>query len=198
MILSRILEHDLHRSRQGDASPLWMEVPVLNSFLPILVSGSRGQFIVVRKLLKQEGEQGYVRVGVFPWDSDRLDDLINDMCISAKDMSTLEGWGNCFSGRGSVRSAFNYVRDSAGIPGQPHVCLYPEKWEYNDMKRVFGAKNLDVNHRIYRKYCSLRRCKIDFPTFLSRPDFVGMYTQFMTGTSSIILHNIKLGMGFCL
>jgi len=206
MILLRILEYDLHRSRQGDAIPLCVGVPAKQEFLPAIVTNSKGEFVTIDHLGPTEGMRGLVPnvpwdddsiYGlVFSWDSDRLDDVIGDMCSAAYDLSVSKEWGNVFSGRAAARRAFEYVRSSSGLDGQPHVCLVPEDWSSSRIKRFFGKANID-DQRKYRRYCRIIPSKASFPVFLSRPDFVGMYTQFMGGSSSIVLHNICLGMGFC-
>jgi len=198
MILIKILDHDLHRSKQKETIPVWIEVPARNSFLPSVISSSRGKFIISRKLLKPVNGIGLLRVGVFKCDSDRLDDLIDDMCKAAIDLSISEKWGNIFTGRGAILKAFNYVKKNSGTNSQPHACLIPDTLDQENLNKLFGKKNLDEQNSKYMKMCRLIPCKIKSgPVFLSRPDFVGMYTQFMGGGSSIILHNVKLGMGFC-
>jgi len=208
MILLRILEHDLHRSRQGDAVPLCVGIPAKKEFLPAIVSNSKGKFVAIDHLGPSNGMKALIpnvpwdseRIYglVFPWDSDRLDDVIGDMCSAARDLSVANNWGNVFSGNGAAKKAFDYVHESSGLDGQPHVCLVPEGWSQSRIKRFFGKSNVDEQQRKYRRHCWIVSSKAEFPVFLSRPDFVGMYTQFMGGNSSIVLHNVRLGMGFCL
>jgi hypothetical protein len=192
MILLRILEHDLHRARQGvNAVPLMIEVPAKESFLPALVSNGSGKFLVSRRLT----QEGRIRVGVFSHDSDRVDDVITTIADSALELSRAENWPNIFQGKGSAEAAFNYIRKESGFNGQPHVCLMPDTWDEVVIRKWLGAKNVDG--RKYKKYCHIVPSKVSFPVFCSRPDMVGMYTQFMGGRSSILLHNVKFGFGLC-
>jgi len=195
MILLRILDHDLHTSRNRSEStpPLWVEHPARQGFLPALVSSSRGKFLVARKLV----DDLYIRAGVFEWDSDRLDDLIGGFCAAALDLSRSEGWGNVFAGRAPARRAFDYILEESGMDGQPHVCLVPDSWSHGLISRFFGRKNLSENGMKYRERCRVVPCKAGLPVFLSRPDMVGMYTQFLGGRSCILLHNVRRGMTFC-
>jgi hypothetical protein len=193
MILLKILEHDLHRAREQGLVPLLIEVPAIPDFLPALVSSSRGQFLVSRRLTGT----GHVRVGVFSYDSDRVDDVLLSMTNAAYELSRDEGWPNVMSGRGPARAGFDYIREQCPTPGQPHVCLTPQSWTQTESSRFFGARNLDANRRKYRKHCRIVPAKVAMPTFLSRPDMVGMYTQFMGGRTSILLHNVRRGMAFC-
>jgi hypothetical protein len=192
MILLKILEHDLHRSRKTGAVPLMIEVPARPEFLPALVSNARGEFLTSRKLMST----GHIRVGIFSYDSDRVDDVLLAMTNAAYELSRDEGWKNIMTGRGVARSAFNYIRDQATL-GQPHVCLVPNSWAKSAVRKFFGPKNLDERKRKYRKYCHIVSSKVVMPVFLSRPDMVGMYTQFMGGSTSILLHNVRRGMAFC-
>jgi len=77
---------------------------------------------------------------------------------------------------------------------QPHVCLIPESWSQNKIREFFGN---NYDGRKYKKICHVVLSKVIMPTFCSRPDMVGLYTQFMGGKSGIILHNIKAGIAFC-
>lgn len=207
MILLRILEHDLHRSRQGDAVPLCVGVPAKPEFLPAIVTNSKGKFVAIDHLGPSKGLKGLIPnvpwddnsiYGlVFSWDPDRIDDVVGDMCSAAYELSVSKQWGNVFSGRSAARRAFDYISSSSGLAGQPHVCLVPEGWSSPKIRRFFGQANLDAQQRKYRRYCRIVPSKTGIPVFLSRPDFVGMYTQFMGGSSSIVLHNVCLGMSFC-
>lgn len=205
MILLDILFHDLTGRRKEDAIPLCVDFPGRKEFLPAVVSNTKGKFVPINHLgpgslrgLKPDApwDPNAIYGAVFPWDSDRLDDVLRGMFQTAYELSVSEKWGNVFSGRAPARRAFDYVRDST-LPGQPHVCLVPEDWSPSKVKRFFGQTNLDKQQRRYRKYCRVTPCKIDFPVFLSRPDFVGKYEQFMGGHTSIVLHNVRRGMGFC-
>lgn len=191
MILFRILDHDLHRSKKDDAHPLMIEIPALPEFVPAVVSGSRGQFLVSKKLTND----GKIRVGIFSRNSEKMDGLITEMFSVAFELSNSNEWPNVMTGKASVKRAFNYI--SGQFDGQPHVCLVPESWSTTRVRKVFGCKNLSSNDFKYRDYCRLVYAKVSFPIFLSRPDMVGMYTQFLGDKSAIVLHNVKRGISFC-
>ena len=191
MILLKILEHDLHRSRKAGATPLMIEIPARSEFMPALVSNARGEFLTSRRLTSSK----HIRVGVFSYDSDRVDDVVLSMMDAAYELSREEGWENIIEGRGPARVAFDYIRKQA--LAQPHICLVPHAWKAGTVNKFFGPKNISGGGRKYRKYCRIVSAKVVMPVFLSRPDMVGMYTQFMGGKTSILLHNIKLGMAFC-
>jgi hypothetical protein len=192
MILLRILEHDLHRSRDANSVPLMISTPVPPKSVPAIVSDTRGRFIAIRKM-RQEGN--FIASGVFEYDSDRVDDVVSDLFDAAYVLSCEDKLGNTFSGKDAPKRAFNYIKRSSGIPGQPHVCLVPESWKETKIKQFFGVKNLE-NVRKYQKFCRIVSTKVSIPVFCSRPDMVGMYTQFLGGKTSIILHNVKLGLAF--
>lgn len=190
MILLKILDHDLHRSRSGkDAVPLIIEVPARKEFLPALVSNARMEFLVSRRLT----DDGRIRVGVFSYDSDRLDDVVGPMMRAALDLSVSQKWKNVFD---SVEPAFHHVQRNSGLKTQPHVCLVPASWSNPRVSRAFG-EGLDPEGARYMKTCRIVRAKIPFIAFCSRPDMVGLYTQFMGGKSSVLLHNVRNGLSFC-
>jgi len=191
MILLKILDHDLHRARRGvEAVPLIMETPARPNFLPAVVSSSQGKFLVSRKLTKDSK----LRSGVFKYDSDRLDDLIGEMFEACYALSRDEGWPNIFSEKRPLHAAFDYVQKNAGMASQPHLCLVPAGKPVSVIQKLAGK---DLVDGLFKKVCRIQPCKVPFPVVCSRPDFVGMYTQFMGGRSSIILHNVKNGMAFC-
>ncbi len=196
MILFKILEHDLHRSKAGASSvPLLIEVPARPEFVPALVSNARGEFLVSRKLVRNKDNTGcWIRVGVFEHDPDRLDDVLAPMTSSAYELSIGEKWKNVFHGEDAAESAFAYLQKTSGFDGQPHVCVVPSSWSHVRISKFFGK---DFSGTKFKKVCHVARAKVPMPVFLSRPDMVGMYTQFMGGRSSILLHNIKLGLALC-
>jgi len=192
MILLHLLDHDLHRSRRTDAAPLMLETPAKRSFVPAIVSGSGMDFqdrcfLVARKLT----QESKLRSGVFRYDSDRIDEILGHLMIAALGLSYDEGWPNIFPESKGIKQAFNYVQNSCGLKSQPHLCLVPENTSY---PKIMGK---DLVDGVYNKICRTMPSKVPFPVFCSRPDFVGMYTQFMGGRSSILLHNIKNGLAFC-
>ncbi len=85
---------------------------------------------------------------------------------------------------------------SSGLKTQPHVCLVPSSWSEKKASSFFG-KDYVPSERKLGKCCRVVFHDVPMPTFFSRPDMVGMYTQFMNGGSAIILHNVGLGMAFC-
>jgi hypothetical protein len=196
MILLRLLDHDLHRTRQSlQAVPLWIETPAKPAFVPAIISGSKmdvpeKRFFVSRKLT----QDGKLRSGVFPYDSDRIDDVIGDMVSAAYNLSVTENWPNIFRGKVQLRAAFDFVQKTAGMKSQPHLCLIPEG---DPVAKFNKAAGKDLEEGVYRKVCRTTPCKVPFPVFCARPDFVGMYTQFVGGRSSIILHNIRNSLAFC-
>ena len=196
MILLRLLDHDLHRTRQSlQAVPLWIETPAKPAFIPAIISGSKmdipeKRFFVSRKLTND----GKLRSGVFPYDSDRIDDVIGDMLRAAYNLSVQENWPNVFRGKNQLKGAFDHVQKACGMKSQPHLCLIPEGPEVAKFNKAAGK---DLENGVYRKVCRTTTCKVSFPVFCARPDFVGMYTQFVGGRSSILLHNVKNGLAFC-
>jgi hypothetical protein len=192
MILLRILEHDLHRAKRGlSAVPFMIEVPARPGFVPAIISTTRGKFIVADKLV----DDGFIRVGIFKYDSDRLDEVVSDLFDSAYILSRDSEWNNIFVGDGAAELAFDYIGEQSGMPGaQPHACLIPESWTYDRTQEFLGE---DYDGRKYKKICHVVSAQVTMPIFCSRPDMVGMYTQFMGGNSGIVLHNVRLGLAFC-
>jgi hypothetical protein len=196
MILLRLLDHDLHRSRANiQAVPLWIETPAKPAFIPAVISGSgmdvpEKRFLVSRKLT----QDGKLRSGVFKYDSDRVDELIGDMMKAAYELSIKENWPNIFRGKKQLESAFGYVQKSAGVTSQPHMVLVPEGKAVAAFNKAAGKHLVEG---VYRNVCRVTPSKVEFPIFCSRPDYVGMYTQFVGGRSSIMMHNIRNGLAFC-
>lgn len=212
-ILSSILEHDLHRSKKGSqAVPYMIHVPVLPDFYPIVVSTSRGKrmdtnFVAVHKM----SGDGTARVGVFEQDSDKIDEVINDMIECAYQLSLLQKWNNIFD---SANSASSYIIENSDREDQPHACLIPNNWsrdiiqswfqsELEERKLPFDVFDDDSDgvvisrtRLLYKGSCRIVECNVSFPVFLSKPDLVGLYTQFLNNQSAIILHNIQHGIAF--
>lgn len=186
MLMLKILENDLHRSRSQSAVPLIVEVPARSEFLPALVSNSRGNFLVSRRLT----EENRIRVGVFNHDAERIDELIPTMLSAAFELSKQEKWDNVF---GSAKDGFQYVKEQSFMPAQPHVCIVPSSWDQRRMLRFF---NLRKQSSKYRKYCHIVQIDTPFATFLSKPEMVGLYTHFLGGPAAILLHNVRRGMAF--
>lgn len=202
MILLKILDHDLHRYRRGvDGTVMWIETPAKPSFLPAVVSLSTPRFAVSRKLT-----QGMLRSGVFRHDPDRLDDVIPDLVTAAYNLSVEEKWDNVHK---TAKAAFDWLQKRAGTTAQPHMVLVPSSWTASRFERWAGKPNVTRGESVarpdgtrdavtvYRKVCRVQTCPVPFPVFLSRPDYVGMYTQILGGRSSILLHNVRSGLAFC-
>jgi hypothetical protein len=194
MILHQILDHDLHRARQIGPRPLfvWQAAPPIcrEPDSKWIVSNATGQFLATSAIL----EDGRIRSGVFVWDPDKIDGIIPLMMEAAYKLSVDKKWPNVFQGKNSASKGFQYIEAQSGMVGQPHVCLVPDSWDASKLKGFFGK---DLAESKYQKYCRVASTKIEFPVFCSRPDMVGMYTQIMGGKSSILLHNVKLGLAFC-
>lgn len=200
MILLKILEHDLHFSRKGRISetaiPLMIEVPVPKTEVlqPFIISGASGKFLVSRTITNETR----VKVGVFQYDPDRIDEIIGSIFESVLKLSREEKWKNLFKGRDdSAEQAFLYVKSQSGSGAQPHACLIPKSMTPSEVTKFFGKKNLDDNSIKYRKICRVIPAPIPYPVFCSRPDMTGMITQFVGGRFGIILHNVRMGFGLC-
>jgi hypothetical protein len=166
-----------------------VEVPARPEFLPAIVSSTRGKFLVSRRLTND----GKINVGVFDYDSEKVDELIPSMMAAACELSMKEKWNNVFGPR-AIKTAFEYVSKQSHLPAQPHVCVVPSSWSDTKFEKTFGMKNTGSR---YQKYCNMVRVDIPFVVFLSKPDMVGLYTHFLNGPASILLHNVRRGMSFC-
>ncbi len=220
MLMTELLDRDLHRSRGGTPIPFVLEVPVSKENYPAVVSGTRGNFLVSRG----PRESGLAGVGVFDHDSDKLDTLFSPMLTAAFGLSvggsrtalkrvqrrvfgrlvsvpleeTVAGtFKNSFTGDGAARAAFEHVQKNSGLKFQPHACLIPSSWDEKTAFSFFGKKDYEPVKRKFSKCCRVIFHDVPMPVFFSRPDMVGMYTQFMNGGAAIILHNVELGLAFC-
>ncbi len=189
--MTKILENDLHRSRSETAAPLIIEVPAIPEFLPSIVSNSAGEFLISRKLTGDNR----IRIGVFKYDLIKIDGLIAPMLNAALNLSIAEKWPNVF-GSQEIKAAFSYIKKTSCVPVQPHVCLCPDSWGQDKIERTFGCGN-DEGVLRYGKHCRLIFAPVSFVCFLSKPDMVGLYTRFLNGAVSLLLHNVKKGMAFC-
>jgi len=219
MLLTELLDHDLHRSRGGEPIPLMIEVPVPKDCFPAVVSGTRGQFVVATA----PRESGLAGVGIFPCDSDRLDSVLGPLLAAAfglsegsfhtrvtRSVQKVKGkpvsvpvekkiagtYKNSFRGAGAARRAFEHVQKNSGLKAQPHTCLVPKDWDEKRLKAFFG-KEYDPGRRKFAECCRVVSHDVPMPSFFSRPDMVGMYTQFLNGGAAIIVHNVELGLAFC-
>lgn len=191
MLILRILEHDLHRSKQGQkATPLILYTPAQPNFLPAVVSSARpDKFLVVRKM-----KDNQLGSGVFNYGSENLDELLGPMFDKAYELSKSEGWSNIFSGRGRLKKSIEYIQETSGYKIQPHCCLLPGDWSESKIIKFLGKK---YDGKKYDGFCHVNLANVSRPIFLSQPAMVGLYTQFLGGSSSIFLHNVKLGIAFC-
>jgi hypothetical protein len=186
MILPSILEFDVHGSFSGKKHPLILEVPASPEFLPAIVSSSRPfKFIVNRSITKENR----IRTGVFKYAEENVDLLLSDMFEAAYQLSVDENYDNILL---SPNLALKYIKDSSGLKSQPHGCLVPDSFSSEEFSRVFGIPPDSTDYNGVK----LIRCNVKRVTFLSRPDFVGLYTRFMNEAISIILHNVRLGVSF--
>lgn len=191
-LLSRLLECDFHRSNlSSEARPLIIGTPARESFVPAVVSTTEyGKFIVSRKLTRENNIQS----GVFSHNPDQIDELIVPLLLAAYGVSVEENYSNRFT---TATAAFKYIDECSGTGAHPHILLIPSDWDNRKVEKLLGKKNLaESNGNVYRKICRVVSYDVKFPTFFSRPDFVGMYTQFSGDFASIILHNIKQGLAF--
>jgi len=191
-LLLQLLEHDLHRAKNGiAASPLMIETPAKPGFVPALVSSSRaGTFIVARRLT----QEGRLRSGVFAHDPDRVDDLLPVILREAYALSLKEKYKNIFT---TAAAAFSYIHEASATGVHPHVLLVPMNWTPARIEKFLG-KTMESKSGgvLYKDFCRVLNAAVDIPTFFSRPDYVGMYTQFLGGNASIFLHNVKQGLAF--
>jgi hypothetical protein len=176
MYLEKILDVDLHRAKNDSPkTPLILDIPAKPEFLPIVSSTlDFGKFIAARKL----SNTGHVRSGVFNSGSN-VDSCIGPLFTCAYDLSKSDGFNNIFR---TSHECYNYILESSGLKGQPHAFLGPPGVMSDE------AVKLGVKLVIPVENC--------IPTFLSRPDFVGLYTMFLGGKASIVLHNVALGCAF--
>lgn len=212
MILHHILEHDLHRSKKDSAIPYLTEIPFQVSFFPAIYSSTKGNFLVARNLTKavhtkdgvriahQSGKKGPLTVGVFAYDPDRIDDLIPSMMDAAYKLSVDDRLGNIFI---DPQKAFLHIQKQSGLPFFPHICLIPTSWTETKIKSFFGRKNLrfvgkkdDHVKCRFMEFCKVIPTSVTIPVFLSKPEMVGMYTQYVGGDSCIVIHNVKSGLAF--
>lgn len=191
-ILSRVIYNESHRSRHGhDVSPLMIETKSNPSFVPAIISGlTPKKFLTVKKLSPGD----FIRSGIFKYDSDRIDEVLQPLMAAALVLSEKEKFGNIFK---TPSEAFKYISGTSGTNAHPHICLIPSDWGGSEFDKFFGKKFVsEKNGNVYRKICRIIPAPVDVPVFFSRPDFVGMLTQISSDSFSIVLHNVKLGLAF--
>jgi hypothetical protein len=201
-ILEKILDQDLHRSRKSDAIPYMTEIAAIPNLFPVVVSNARGGFVISPKPIGS-----MARVGVFEYDLNNIDELISPMMKTCFELSKSQNFENVFK---TPTEAFDYIKETSGLENQPHVCLVPNSWGQSKTKKWLGksgekrdieegekSDSIVIVPRIsYKKVCRVLECGVDIPVFLSRPDFVGMYTRFMGVGNAILLHNVRMGLAF--
>jgi len=201
MIIESILEVDSVSPTQKMSSNSFMvETPSLPSFVPSVISTTRGNFIVVSKMF--EGNR--IRSGVFSHPHSRIDEIIGPLFKACYDFSIKNGLENVFS---DPSSAFSHITESSGSEYQPHSVLIPSDWDHDKLVSWAGNDNLtiesggedsvDIRPWKFRMICNIKYCNVDLPVFLSRPDFVGLYYFFAGDLNSVVLHNLEFGMAFC-
>jgi len=204
MIITSILENDLHRSKDKERQPLMVEVPSKSDFIPCVISNTHGEFVISYKLFEDNGRE-YSRVGIFDHDQSKIDLVINDLFTAAYLLSIKQGWSNIFSPDGSVSkqkavsNAFNYIFKQSGEIGQPSVCLIPDSFDKDTIIEWFDDGTIDVNSMgvyKYHKWCRLVSTNTDRIVFLSLPEYVGMYTHFLSGGVGFLLHNVRRAIAF--
>ena len=190
-ILLKLLDHELHKARSmnAEAGVLWIETPASSSFLPSIVSSHQfGRFLISRKLTAESR----LRSGTFQSSEETIDQVIPSLFNTAYELSALEKFPNIFS---SSKESYKHIQDSSGQKGQPHACLVPSSLSDAELGRIF--KGMHYEDDTLNKTCRVYKFDLDKIVFLSRPDFVGLYTRLPNNYSSILLHNISLGIGFC-
>jgi hypothetical protein len=191
-ILNSILAYDLHKKKGEDQGvPMMLEIPAKNNFIPSIVSSTElGRFLVSTKLTGSS----MIRTGLFSSNITDLDKTIYPLFNMAYDLCKRENFQNIFS---NPKDSFNYIRKSSGLKNQPHCVLIPSSMK--NVNKIFGKENIiEKNYSsFYNDVCKIVHCKIGKIIFLSNPEYVGMHTRFSSGSSSIILHNLRLGISFC-
>lgn len=185
-ILHKILDHDLHKSKVSDSNILWIETPAIPEFLPSVVSSTRkGAFLVSHKLTPENR----LRSGAFYSSEENLDEVIPSLFTSCYNLSIKENFPNRFD---SMKAAYEYVLNSSGLKTNPCSVLVPlSDASIPNLRRDFRVEDNTLN-----KHCKMYRFDIPFCVFLSKPDFVGLYSRLPNNYNSILVHNIKLGMSF--
>lgn len=181
--LFRIFEIDFHDAKNANTVPLFQEVPILNTFLPVIVSSdTRGKFIVSRKMTKE----GRVRVGIY--DDISFDpSVIYSLFDKALELSVQEKFDNVFKFE-NINDAYNYLIDQSGLNILNGSILVP-----NNFNMSSNSDFVDYKYKNFTVY----RSKLPYFVLLSKPDYVGLCTRFFGLRTSILLHNVKMGVAFC-
>lgn len=185
----KILDHDLHRSKiDGEKRIFILEVPGRKEFLPCVVSTSdKGRFIENNSITNDNR----IRTGVFEGSEEALDEILPNLFTKAYEISKIRNYSNIF---GNPNQCCEYLKDTSGYKNIPNICFLPSEWSNGKLKSLF--KSISLEEGTLFKGCKYVLCDVKFGVFLSRPDFVGLYTRLPNNQNSIILHNIELGMSF--
>lgn len=186
-ILNRILNHEFYKTNKENIFVPWIEYS--NIPVPSIISGSTGKFLISDKL--HPGD--IVKSGTFSYPNEDIDDFLNPMISKIIELSKREKWNNTFSGKNAATKAFEYLKNIHGH-GHPHICLVPESWDGADREKALGKAKIENNK--YDKYCRILSASIDNIVFCVSPNKIGIYTQLMNNTHSILVHGMETGMSF--
>jgi len=187
--LHKILDHDLHKTKVGmNSRVLLIETPGKKEFLPCVVStADKGRFLINNSITKE----GRIRSGVFEGAEESLDVIIPPLFTKAYELSIQKEYSNIFS---DSQSCLSYIKDKSGFKKVPGMCFIPFSWSDVNLKRVFPGLSLEDG--MINGYCKFLKIEMEFAVFLSRPDFVGLYTRLPNNQNSVILHNVEFGLAF--
>jgi hypothetical protein len=186
-ILSKILDFDLHKSKKDGARIFFIETPGIPDFLPVVVSSiDKSRFLINNSITKDNR----IRSGAFISAEESIDEVIPSLLLKSLELSR-EKFNNCFS---TALAAYNYIKRESGFDNQPSACFIPNLWTEDEIKEKLSGLNIDVD--LMNSHCRIYRSNINFVCFLSKPDYVGLYTRLPGNMNSILLHNVKLGMSF--
>ncbi len=182
-ILASILELDYHKTKNPDSRGLILETPARIEFLPAIISSTTASKFLTSTRLTSEGR---IRSGIFK-SQENLDVYLVPLIDAAYKLSISQSWGNIFE---SDEPAVAYIKASADLDESPFTFL---------VKSGHGISSGDTEGTsVSKKYLGARLVEWDqnYSVVFSRPDLVGLLTQFSNSHASILLHNVRLGMAF--
>lgn len=183
-ILSTILEYDMHTSRSPNQQGIILETAARPEFLPAVVSTlSPSRFLTVRKLSRE----GRIRMGVFKT-PENLDTHLPALIQAADALSRDESWENQFQ---DIKAAMAYVSVKSELDDCPMNLLISE----SAAPFVYDQLGLEPDAVKFNN-CKIFTWSGSKSVVMSRPDLVGLLTQFKNSTAALILHNVRLGMAF--
>jgi hypothetical protein len=164
-----------------DNRPFWIETPGRKDFLPCVVSSmDKGRFLTTNAITKDSK----IRSGAFYCAEETIDEIIPGLFEAALRCSKDAKYLNSFR---SQKRAFDYISHNSGFKYCPMWCLASDinniKLE-NDEEKVLGVAKILLVPGIPKT------------VFLSKPDYVGLFTRLPGNYNSIILHNIEFGIAF--